>query len=223
MNTEPTTSTKYFTQEDVENFRDYATATTPQDKAMIYNRKLFKFIDFQIVVVMDWLNGDGSKDIIENYEDIKQDLHIHVLTKVLPVIDVKKVQAVQNLLHISIKNALIDILRHMNSKYKIQMDNNEYNFDDCDLMDEDTRTTDDVIQLITDRIWKLKAQQPNTTCVSYKYLTHLENYIIDNDYNAAGFKEYCMDKMNIGNSRFMNLSHSFGFKTIAFKKEKNKE
>lgn len=47
---------------------------------------------------MKTMNIGGSKHIMENYMDFKQDLHIHILTKVLPVVDVIKVQAIQNLL-----------------------------------------------------------------------------------------------------------------------------
>jgi len=70
------------------------------------------------------------------------------------------------------------------------------------------------------KIDELINQQVNINCVASVYLQLLKNFIIDNDYNAEGFKEHCMKMMRIGNSQFLNLSHKFRFKTPAFKLKK---
>jgi len=168
------------------------------------------------------MNTGGSKLIMDNYEDMKQDLHIHILTKVLPIIDVDKVQAIQNLIYISVKNKLINILKSLDSRTKIRYDNNDYNLQDDALIEDDELNSDSIVVLINSKIDTLINEQVNANCVASVYLQLLKNYIIDNDYNAEGFKEHCMKMMKIGNSQFLNLSHKFGFKTPAFKIKKTK-
>ena len=171
---------------------------------------------------MKVMNTGGSKHIMENFDDMKQDLHVHILTKVLPIIDVTKVQAIQNLIYISAKHKLINLLKSLDSRNKIRYDYNEYNLKDEALFEDNELSNDAVVLLINDRIDELINQQVNINCVASVYLQLLKNYIIDNDYNAEGFKEHCMKMMKIGNSQFLNLSHKFGFKTPAFKIKKVK-
>lgn len=220
MNTE-TSSEIYFTAEDIEHVKWYLLEEDKASKERIYNKYLYSFINKQIEAVMNQMNKGGSFNIMNNYEDFRQDLHIHILTNVLPIVDIKKVKAIQNLLWISIKNKLINMLKALDSRTKIKYDYNEYNLDEKILMDELEPSKEDIIKKIQERIIELKLQQPIVNCVAYTYLEYLDRYIKMNDYDASGFKEYCMDKMKIGNSRFLSLSHSFGFRTIAFKNKKN--
>jgi len=74
--------------------------------------------------------------------------------------------------------------------------------------------------MIQTRIDTLLDEQVSVNCVASIYLQLLKNFIINNDYNAEGFKEHCVKMMKIGNSQFLNLSHKFGFKTPAFKLKK---
>ena len=166
------------------------------------------------------MNAGNSVHIMNNYDDLKQELHIHIYTKVLPVINIDKIQAIQNFIYISVKNKLINILTSLDNRTKIKYDFNDYNMDEERLIAEEEPSCEDIIQVINNRIALLKKEQPSVKCVTYYYLEHLEQYINQNDYNAAGFKEYCMNQMKIGNSQFMNLSHRLGFKTIAFKSKK---
>ena len=145
-----------------------------------------------------------------------------LLTKVLPIIDVIKVQAIQNLIYISAKNKLINILISLDSRNKIKYDYNDYSLEDEALIEDDEPNSDAVVSMINNRLDELINQQVNANCVASEYLQLLKNYVINNDYNPAGFKEHCMKMMKIGNSQFLNLSHKFGFKTPAFKSKKIK-
>lgn len=213
-------NTKYFTELDVQNFKEYAEATTDWDRERLYNRHLYKFIDRQIESVLKQMNVGGSKLIMANYEDLKADLHVHIYTYTLPKLDVKRVQAIQNLIHISAKNKLINILSSLDSRTNVKFNYNDYNLDEQELIDTDEPSKEDIIKTIDNRIKELKRQQKTVNCVAYTYLEWLDRYIVANDYDASGFKEFCMKKMNIGNSQFLNISHKFGFKTIAFKSKK---
>lgn len=214
---------KYFNETDILHFKQYAEATTSWQREQIYNQHLHKFIDKQISTAIKLMNIGGSKHIMNNYEDIKQDLHLHIYTYTLPKIDVTRIQAIQNLIYISAKNKLINILTSLDSKKQIKYDYNDYNLDEQELIEEEVLSTDDITKLIDARIIELKHQQKTVNCVAYTYLEWLHRYIIEHDYNAEGFKEFVMKKMNIGNSQFLNISHKFGFKTIAFKSKKTEK
>ena len=131
-------------------------------------------------------------------------------------------QAIQNYIYLSVKNKLINILQSYESRTNIKIDYNDYTLEDEVLFEDNELSNDAVVLLINDRIDELINQQVNINCVASVYLQLLKNFIIDNDYNAEGFKEHCMKMMKIGNSQFLNLSHKFGFKTIAFKRKKTK-
>jgi len=215
-------NTKYFNELDVQHFKEYEEATTDWERERIYNRHLYKFIDKQIETVLKQMNTGWSKLITANYEDLKADLHVHIYTYTLSKLDVKRVQAIQNLIYISAKNKLINILNSMDSRTKIKYDYNEYDLDEQELIDELEPSKEDIIQTIDNRIKELKRELKTVNCVAYTYLEWLDRYVIEHDYDASGFKEFCMEKMNIGNSQFLNISHKFGFKTIAFKSKKVK-
>ena len=211
---------KYFNETDIQHFKEYAEATTDWDRERLYNRYLYKFIEKQIETVLKQMNAGGSILIMQNYEDLKADLHAHIYTYTLSKIDVNKIQAIQNLIYISAKNKLINILNSMDTRTTIKYDYNDYNLDEQELIDEVEPSKEDIIKTIDNRIKELKRQQKTVNCVAYTYLEWLDRYVIEHDYDATGFKEFCMDKMNIGNSQFLNISHKFGFKTIAFKSKK---
>lgn len=116
------------------------------------------------------MNVGGSKLIMANYEDIKADLHVHIYTYTLPKIDAAKVQAIQNLIYISAKNKLINILNSLESKKQIKYDYNDYDLDEQELIEEEVLSTDDITKLIDARIIELKKQQKTVNCVAYTYL-----------------------------------------------------
>lgn len=211
---------QFFTQKDIDNFRLYIQATTKEQKDKIYNQHLYRFIDFQIESVIKGMNQGRNNDLMNNYEDIKQNLHIHIINKTLPTIDETKINAIQNYIYQSIKNALINLLRYNNSNNKIKYDKSF----DFDIMEEDNEPVDSfhfshdmIITMINTRIDEKINQQVNANCVASVYLQLLKKYVIENDYNAEGFNDYCMTNMNIKKSQFLNLSHLHGFRTIAFK------
>lgn len=218
-----TKNEKYFNAADVQHFKQYAEASTNWEKEQLYTKYLYDFIDKQIESVMKTLNTGTSKHIMYNYEDIRQDLHIHIFTNVLPKIDLQRVQAIQNFIYISARNKLINILNSYDSRTQIKFDYNEYNLDEERLVDEEQLCSEDIITLINNKIAELKTELKVVNSVGYTYLEHLERYIHEHDYDATGFKEYCMKEMKIQNSQFMNLSHRFGFRTIAFKSRKKKQ
>lgn len=228
---------KYFSDYDINKFKDYSKAETIEEKNKIYNKYLYFFIDKQIESVMNKFNKYKNIDIMQNYEDIKQNIHISILTKVLPTIDSTRIQAIQSFIYNSINNALINLLNSNKTKYNLKFDYNistdimtlNNNLDE-DLEEEENKVTnipeplnitnDIIIQTINNKIDEKINEQINANCSPAVYLQLLKQYIIDNNYNAEGFDNYCMKKMKIKKSYYMNISHSLNFKTIAFKTRK---
>lgn len=213
---------QFFTYSDILNFKAYTEATDKQTKDLIYTKHLYPFIDYQINALMKQMNTGKSNIITANYEDIAQDLHLHIYTKVLQTIDVVKIQAIQNYLYLSVKNKLINILQSYNSRTNIKIDYNDYNLEEEALIENDELNHDSIILLINNKIDEKINEQVNVNCVAFVYLRLLKDYIIYNDYDTEGFDLYCMKKMKIQKSQYLNLSHSLGFRTIAFKTKKTK-
>ena len=115
------------------------------------------------------------------------------------------------------------MLKQLESRTHIKIDYNEYKLEDEELLiDDEVLSTDDIVLMINNKVDDLINQQVRANCVASVYLRLLKEYIIEHDYNVAGFKEHCMQRMNIQNSQFLNLSHSFGFRTVPFKAVKSK-
>ena len=212
---------KYFNETDIENFKNYATATSADQKNKIYNKYLYSFIDKQIDTILKLNNWGTSNIITNNYEDIKQELHINILLKVLPNIDINKINAIQNYLYLSIRNALVNIIKYNSAKNKIVYDKN-YNInteENNNIIDEEDYT-DDIINKINVQLDSKILACTEANSVNAIYLQVLKNYILFNNYDATGFSNYCMEIMKINKSHFLNLSHLNGFRTIAFKEKK---
>lgn len=107
-----------------------------------------------------------------------------------------------------------------NSRTNIDLVFTDYTITESYLVDEPELSKEEIITKILDRIIELKLQQPIVNCIHFTFLEYLERYIIENDFDASGFKDYCMDKMKIGSSRFQSIAYSLNFKTIAFKSKK---
>lgn len=116
------------------------------------------------------MNVGSNKHIMQNYEDLKADLHVHIYINVLPKIDVKRVQAIQNLIYTSVRNKLINMLKALDSRTKIKYDYNSYELDDNELIHEVEPSKEDIIKVIDNRIKELKRQQKTVNCVAYTYL-----------------------------------------------------
>ena len=212
----------YFNQYDIEKFINYINAETSRERDKIYNRHLYQFINKQIESVLKSFNKNHNNFIMSNYDDLKQEIHIYIYQRVLPVLNLSKINAIQNLLQIAIKNQLINFYRLSEVKKNIKFDFNDYNFDNEEnQIDEEEINHTAIIESINEKINEKINQQTNANCVASVYLQLLKNYILEHDYNASGFGEYCMKRMNIQKSQYLNISHSLGLKTIAFKSLKN--
>lgn len=135
-------------------------------------------------------------------EDNIQELLIQSYTKVLPNLKREKLQGALEYITSSFTNTAINIARwgELNKVSK----HNELSEN---IYDESSTTADildyriEINQELDKRIKKMK--YINRTFVVF--LTYMQRYIQDNNYDVRGFREYVCDKMNISNSEYSAL------------------
>ena len=212
---------KYFNTNDVENFKKYVKAKNKEEKDKIYTVYLYPFIDRQINAVMKSQNLHTNNELQKNFDDLKQQLHIYIYDVVLPYLRIEKIIGVQNYIYLSAKNHLLNTLGYMGSRTQIKYDKSfifDYDSEENEaLIQPESTNNEAIIKLINSKIDEKIKQQTIINSPSSVYLQLLKQYIIDNNYNSEGFDLYVMEKMKIKKSTYLNLSHSFGFRTISFK------
>jgi len=143
---------KYFNQNDITQYYNYAISNNKEEKDKIYNKYLYHIIDKQVSSIIKQNNFSRNNYIMNNYEDIKQELHIHILIKVLPYIDITKVQGLPNRIYISIKNCLINMLMSNESRSNLKYDMS-FNLNDNDVVEyDDDLNADEIVRLINIKI-----------------------------------------------------------------------
>ena len=85
---------------------------------------------------------------------------------------------------------------------------------DAELIKEDTRM--EIIAKLDEKIMNKKVIN-GTYCI---YLQLLREFLINNDFDERGVKEYIMHKMNIKNSTFNTISSQLGIRVTSFSKKK---
>ena len=210
----------YFNQDDINQFIAYINEPEPAKKEAIYNKYLYPFISKQIDSVLKSYNHYRNDFIMNNYNDLKSEINVYIYQRIIQNLCIEKIKGIQNLIIISAKNKLVSLYRESIKKKNIVYDYNDYNIDNEEQIIDIELNHIAVIEIINSRIDELINQQVNVNCVASIFLQLLKNYIIQNDYNPAGFKEYCCKKMCIGSSQFLNLAHQHNMRTIAFKSKK---
>lgn len=157
-------------------------------------------------------------------EEINQVAHIHIHEKLLPKLNPELLQGAQNYLYRGIRNYIITYFYVTPSKSNKIKYNMEYNIDnsdssdntpiDAELIKEDTRK--EIIAKLDEKIMNKKVIN-GTYCI---YLQLLREYLIENNFDERGVKEYIMHKMNIKNSTFNTISSQLGIRVTSFSKKK---
>lgn len=216
------TNTNFLKKLDVNYFINYINAETIEAKEKIYNKHLYPYIDYQIEAILKQYNSNNNVFIKLNWNDLKQELHMYIIIKILPNLKLEKIQGIQNLIYISIKNQLFNHYNFSQVKKNIKYDNNQYIFRNIDDEIDGDIDNFDIIEKINEKINEKILSIDNANCTASVYLQLLKNYVIDNDYNSEGFGDFVMEKMNIKRSTYLNLSHNLGLKTVSFKTKKVK-
>lgn len=160
----------------------------------------------------------------KDLEEVRQVAHVHIFTKILPKLKPELLQGAQQFIYVGVRNIIITYFYVSPSKSnKIQYDktydvtHSDYlvdsNYADDNMIAEDTRR---LIIAELDRKIKFKRVINSTYGV---YLQLLKEYIIDNDFDERGAKEYIMERMNIKSNTFNTISSLLDIKVTNFSKK----
>lgn len=147
----------------------------------------------------------------EEYNDIVQDIMLHLLDKVLPKLYDNNGETIREYIYRSVNNKLINILKKRSKKMM-----NETELSD-ELIAEDniikrTNTKDIRIEIINTLDEMIKKQRIINKTNSI-FLILLKDYMIKNDFDVREFNTYIQDKMNIKESTYNMIACRLGIRT----------
>lgn len=209
-------------ENNINHFKLYLNSDSVKEKERIYNQCLFPYIDniMNIVILQfkyqDTFGGETN--------DVKQQIHLYIYHKVLPIIDIKRIDAIQQLLYVTIVNQLANYNKLRNKKKIIKCDYNidVASFEILDSSNDIEEYNTLILKKIDAKIVQLIEEQKYINSTNAVFLQLLQLYIEENNYNSEGFKEFVMNKMNIKESTFHNTACKIGISTLPFRKKKNK-
>ena len=161
-------------------------------------------------------------------EDNQQELLTFMYTHLLPRMQGEQLQGVLNYLYLSSRRWIVTNIFIKSTKQPV-IDNN-YDVDSYDSSNYSSTCTNDALTTIhkQETILHIQAainakieQQKVVNKSNTIYLLLLKQYLIDNDYDAIGFKPYVMQAMQINLSTYRVISSRVGISTMIFKEEKN--
>lgn len=185
----------YWTKENQLDIEKYINANDKERNGII-NRLLISINNIMNVVM-------NTYNQLEN-EDLKQDLYLLLLTKLLPSLNNELIKGFQNYLYISFRNYTINYIKK------------EVKFDELKYIEDSLSecNTDNYLDLIDNRVAIIEAidSKMNDEKIFNKYkciyLQLLKDYLIENDFDERGFMQYAVNKMNINNNVFRSISSS---------------
>jgi len=193
----------------------YTASTSAITRNYIYN-KLYPIFN----EIIDRAVVTTNLHLKPNQEEIKQVAHIHIYEKLLSKLNPTLLQGTQNYLYKGIRNYLITYFYVTPSKgnkikFNLEYDitNNEVSDStaiDAELIKEDTRQ--EIIELLDEKIMNKRVIN-GTYCI---YLQLLREYLLTNDFDERGVREFIMKKMKIKNSTFNTISSQLGIRVTTF-------
>jgi len=203
-----------------------SSATSATTRNYLYNVTLYPAFSNLIDKLISTFGG------IENdEEDIKQDLHILIWSKLLHKLKPEYMKASNQYIYICCWNYVYT--NHINNKKLNTIDVTAYNDESDDYVYSYVPATDDynadynatkkdnqllIIDAIDEKISNIKAYTVQTM-----YLDYLKRYLIVNDFNAEGFDKYVQKEMNISKENFTLINSKLKINTKELRLQKIKK
>lgn len=158
------------------------------------------------------------------------DLITFIYTKVLPKIKQEKILATQQLIWVSLNRKAIN---NFNQKNRIKNKENIQFFDNMNVFDNDNNEDliefDNDLQIELERKKKQKEilnkidsmieQQKVLNKTNSIFLILLKDYLIENNFNSNGFREYVIERMELNKRKFWNICSTLGIRSTIFNSE----
>lgn len=203
----------YWTANDQKNIELYIQTTDLNEKNRIFGQ-LYNSIKINAEQVYFNYNSTIDQDEVQN-------LILFIFEKVLPKINPDKVQATQQLIWISLNRKTIN---NYNSKknnpfeyisdltmfetFSTPTTTNEYKTN-IEHQEERKEKQDQILKEIETRI----IQQEVVNKTNSIFLILLKEYLIENDFDATGFREYVMERMSITRRKFWGICSVLGIRS----------
>lgn len=167
-----------------------------------YFNQLYQVLNIMIDICMKSL---GIKAI--DYDDIRQDCLMRLYTKILPNITEEKSSTSQQYVYISLRNYLKSY--YLNKKkldfytYFSGIDDEVEEFFNYNNVEEHIDINDTKVEIIEALDNKLNNERIVNTD-TFTFLNELKNYLLENNFDERGFKDYIMNK-NVFNKKYLYM------------------
>jgi len=201
----------------------YTASTSAITRNQIFNTLMPKFnhmIDIaQYMIMESW-----SK---EDKEEARQDVLMRIWYILNNDIEISKIVTVLNFLWISIRNLLYTIARQSrNKKVDVVFDSENKAIDMYTTTVKDIDVTEN--QMLFNEIKKEIYGEIDSKILAEGYvnkrntiyLIMLKEYLIENDCDSRGFREYICKKLKINRRNFYNINHKLNIRSAVFNNKK---
>ncbi len=212
---------KYWTTGDTRSIIKYINAPTQKEKNQIFTQELYPVIKKNCEAVIYSYNNSVDEDQLT-------DLIVHIYQKVLPKIQLEKVQASQNIIWIAASRKLFTDYRanyNYNSTTTLVDNYSAYTSTTSDSSSEFEAAEQQQItrHQILSRIDELLEKQQIMNKTNSVFLQLLRDYAITNNYQVHNFREYCCQTMGINVPTFWNICSSLGIRSKVFHEKISKK
>lgn len=211
-------SEKYFDKTIINAINQYINAKTLDEKNKIINYQLFEFLRKTAEAAIKNIRRKQA-DEDEIFELIE-----HVIINTLPRIDAERILAAPALIYKAMQNK---VKSNILAKRNIFQENCKVNISDNEELEEhlnDYYSNDfdtelqrlDLRKEVIKRIDQLIEEQQVLNKRNTLILCLLRQYVVDNNFDVAGFRAYCIKEMNINKQAFWNCMSTLNIRSQIF-------
>lgn len=214
----------YWSYKENELIKQYYYCSSASTSAETRNLIFFKLEPKFLQLINQSIQQHISSFSKEDKEDIQQELLIKIF-ELLKNLDIEKIQGILNFLWISVNNYLFTLIRKSKQKKKIVIDYNSdlfelYNYSENNIEIE-SKKKDTILEICTQLdsiIFKEKQFNRRNTL----YVCCLKEYLIENNFNGEGFKEFIKEKLNLTDGNFYRINFLLNIRSKIFNDNKIK-
>lgn len=153
----------------------------------------------------------------DSSEDLLQDIRLHLLHKTIPRIELHRFKSGFQLLYVAARRRAINLLEYEQYRNTDSIDDvNPKELRVSSYESTDITDTNDTRKLIINELDKKIRQQRSINRVNSVFLILMKDYLVSNDYDPTGFKDYVMKKMGIRLSTYRTIISNLKIRAKVF-------
>ncbi len=200
----------YWTEETKKEVINYIKTQTKEEKNNIYNKHLHKPL-YQLTKQAIYTCSSNVD------EDLQTDLLIFIIEKLLPKIKEEQIDFSLNFIWVSVIRKIYSYHKKKTSKRNLSIVEDDNDYSNMFYEQDQITINEDLKEIrmnIIDAIDGKIIQQEQINKTNTIILILLKDYLIENNYDARGFRTHCISSMGLKSKHsFWNIAHNLNIRT----------